>query len=96
MQIPYHLHLALSYSLKAASLCKTTDSQLAQNCKIQFCPWFLGPERLEKQAKELAEKQAAAEAAQKKIEDRLLLKAGCRWEGICTIGVENLVGEVIL
>ena len=27
---------------------------------------------------------------------RLLLKAGCRWDENCTIGVENLVFEVIL
>ena len=27
---------------------------------------------------------------------RLLLKAGCRWDENCTIGVENLLFEVIL
>ena len=27
---------------------------------------------------------------------RLLLKAGCRWYGICTFWVENLLFEVIL
>ena len=81
VQIPYHLHLALSYSL--------------DHRKVDFEPIFNVEELVLTVSDFHTSHRANLLQHFAYAFLRLLLKAGCKWYGICTKWVENLLFEVI-